>query len=183
MGANPKIKVLLRRPIGFSAPAAGFENFFRLEHWRVSRDGVEDDRIIWKRGDFVVVLAVTPEGKLVAISEYKQAVEQTLLCFPAGTVKKGEDPIHAGLRELLEESGYAPQDSTAEYIPVPLFNSPDKSTERHFVVIIPNVVKVAEPKPERAETILETVLLTPEQAHAQMRIALHLGALSLYRNR
>jgi|GEM_PF-2832804 len=178
---TPQIEVLQRRPINFAWPAAGLERFFRLQYWRVSRDGVVDDRIIWERGDFVVVLATTPEGELIAIREYKQAVEQELICFPAGAVKKGETPIDAGLRELLEESGYAPEHSAVEYMHIPLFNSPDKSTERHFVVFVRNAVKVAEPKPERAETILETLLLTPEQAQAQIRIALHLGALSLYK--
>ena len=103
---SPNVVVLKKEPIRFSGGASGLERFFKLEHWRVNCEGQEDDRVVWTRGDFVLVVAITPKQEVVLIREYKQAIEQAVLCLPAGGKKKDESPREAGLRELREESGY-----------------------------------------------------------------------------
>ncbi len=151
---DSKVQILSKDPIQFAGKAGGLEKFFKLEHWRVKvGDRKPDDRVVWKRGDFVLIVAVTQDGNIVLNREYKQAVERVFLCLPAGAVKKGEKPSTAALRELLEETGYAADEKNCHVIG-PFFNSPDKSTERHFVVVVQNAMRQGESDPEESETLL-----------------------------
>jgi ADP-ribose pyrophosphatase len=55
--------------------------------------------------DYVIVLAVTPDGRIPLVRQYRPAVEDFTLEFPAGIVDSGEDPAVTASRELLEETG------------------------------------------------------------------------------
>jgi 8-oxo-dGTP pyrophosphatase MutT (NUDIX family) len=55
--------------------------------------------------DYVIVLAVTPDGRIPLVRQYRPAVEEFTLEFPAGIVDSGEDPAVTASRELLEETG------------------------------------------------------------------------------
>ena len=57
-------------------------------------------------GDFVVVVAVTTEGKLLLERQYRKGVERVLLEVPAGGIEPGEKEEEAARRELMEETGY-----------------------------------------------------------------------------
>ncbi len=110
--------------------------------------------------------------------EYKQAVEQTLLCLPAGGKKDNESPQAVALRELREESGYA---STEDHCHVfgPFFNSPDKSTERHYVVVVLGAVSKGSPTPEESETILGVQLCDADSAKEKLSIGMHRMAMDV----
>ncbi len=169
----------MKRPVMFAGQAAGDEKFFKLER-RVITDGTKAHiHIIWDRPSFVLVVATTETGNLVLIQEYKQAVKQDLYCLPAGTIKPGESPIEAGLRELRQESGYTGSKEGASVIG-PIFNSPDKSTERHWVVILKNVIPGKGPQPEPGEAITRSFETTTETAlSGDVKIGMHLLALYL----
>lgn len=173
-----EISILKRWPIRFADEAAGKENFFMLEHWRVKVGDREDSRIIWRRGDFVLIVAVTADKNVVLNREYKQAAERVFLCLPAGAIKKGEKPTVAALRELLEESGYTAEENDCCAIG-PFFNSPDKSTERHFVVVIKNAARSGESAPEESETLLGVQLCPLVNAKEKMEIGLHRMAIDV----
>jgi ADP-ribose pyrophosphatase len=53
----------------------------------------------------VVILPCENDGRLVAIRQYRHAVRQTLLEFPAGTLETAEQPMVCARRELAEEVG------------------------------------------------------------------------------
>lgn len=55
----------------------------------------------------VNVIALTPDDKVVLVEQWRHPVEKNVLEFPAGAVDKGEDPLSAARRELLEETGFA----------------------------------------------------------------------------
>ncbi|MBL4613496.1 MAG: NUDIX hydrolase [Magnetovibrio sp.] len=57
--------------------------------------------------DFVVVVAETVNEKVICLRQYKHGLRDVSLTFPGGMVDKGEPPINAVQRELLEETGYA----------------------------------------------------------------------------
>jgi 8-oxo-dGTP pyrophosphatase MutT (NUDIX family) len=56
--------------------------------------------------DYVVVLAVTPDGRIPLVRQYRPAVEDFTLEFPAGIIDAGEDGATTASRELLEETGF-----------------------------------------------------------------------------
>jgi ADP-ribose pyrophosphatase len=57
-------------------------------------------------GDYALVYAVTDEGMVLLLRQYKHGVGRVCLTFPGGYVAPGEDPGIAAQRELLEETGY-----------------------------------------------------------------------------
>lgn len=52
------------------------------------------------------VLAVTNEGKILMVRQYRNALDRYTLEIPAGGLNKGEDMHTAAVRELKEETGY-----------------------------------------------------------------------------
>lgn len=55
----------------------------------------------------VAMVPVTPEGRVLLVRQYRQAVGSELLEVPAGTLERGETPEACARRELAEEVGRA----------------------------------------------------------------------------
>ena len=56
--------------------------------------------------DGAVILPITPEGRIVLIRQFRQALNRTTIEFPSGAIDPGETPEGAMTRELYEETGY-----------------------------------------------------------------------------
>jgi ADP-ribose pyrophosphatase len=70
----------------------------------------------------VVIIPQLEDGRLVLIEQYRFAVGETLLEFPAGTLEPGEAPLDCAKRELIEETGYRADHWRAlgiTYLPTP----------------------------------------------------------------
>jgi ADP-ribose pyrophosphatase YjhB (NUDIX family) len=72
-------------------------------------DGSEATFEVLKRPDTVNVIAVTPEKKLIVITE-NQPGRERFTTIPGGRVDRGEHPHAAAKRELLEETGMISDD-------------------------------------------------------------------------
>ena len=60
--------------------------------------------------DYVIVVAVTGDGRFLCFRQTKYAVQGTTLAPVGGYLEPGEDPLAAAQRELLEETGYRAAD-------------------------------------------------------------------------
>jgi ADP-ribose pyrophosphatase len=70
-------------------------------------DGTETDFDYLSEPPAVVILPFTPEGDVVLIEEWRQAVDRVNRGLPAGTTEPtDEDFATAARRELAEETGY-----------------------------------------------------------------------------
>lgn len=73
----------------------------------ITSKGVEiPDFYVLEYPDCINVLAITREGKFIVERQYRHGIKETHYELCAGIVEKGEDPLEAAKRELLEETGY-----------------------------------------------------------------------------
>src|SRR5690606_26769893 len=64
------------------------------------------DVFVFSCPDWCNVLAVTPEGRLVMVWQYRFGTDALSLEIPGGVIDPGEAPEGAARRELREETGY-----------------------------------------------------------------------------
>ena len=64
--------------------------------------------VVLEQPDFVNIVALTPEGQLILVKQWRHGTRTIELEIPAGLVEAGEAPEVAGPRELVEETGYIP---------------------------------------------------------------------------
>ena len=57
--------------------------------------------------DWVNVVALTTDRKLVLVRQFRFGIDEFSLEVPGGVIECGEDPVVAGIRELEEETGFS----------------------------------------------------------------------------
>jgi 8-oxo-dGTP pyrophosphatase MutT (NUDIX family) len=73
------------------------------------RNGHTLKATILEAPDWVNIVALTPEGMLVVVRQYRFGTGEITLEIPAGIVDPGEDSLEAAVRELREETGFSSQ--------------------------------------------------------------------------
>lgn len=79
----------------------------RYDHRRHPRTGEVLKRIVLESVDWVNVVAVAEDGRLVMIRQFRFGAGYSTLEVPGGMVDPGESPLAAAQRELTEETGYS----------------------------------------------------------------------------
>src|SRR5215216_6444027 len=54
-----------------------------------------------------MIFALTRQLEVVLIQQYRHGIQEVILELPGGSVDKGESPLEAAKRELMEETSYA----------------------------------------------------------------------------
>lgn len=91
-----------------SKPAGDFRIFSIRSDMKVSpRTGKEHDFYVIDAVNWVNVIATTPDRQLVMIEQFRHGTNTVELEIPGGMIDaKDASPIHGGVRELREETGY-----------------------------------------------------------------------------
>ena len=95
--------------------------------------------------DVVIVVPFLDDQTLIMVKQSRYPLHKTLLEFPAGHIKNGEDPKDTAVRELAEETGYHAKEIEHVYT-----YHPSVSKTRQFVYIF------------KAKTLIEGTLRTDE---------------------
>ena len=135
--------------------------------------------VILEAANWVNVVAVTREKKVVVVKQFRFGVAKTTVEIPAGIIDEGETPAQAAVRELKEETGYIT--TNWKYLGWFEANPAFLNNVCHLWLAL-DVVKTHSPQLDEGEDIsiaelsLEEVLREIE--HGNMRNSLTVLALS-----
>ncbi len=120
------------------------------ERYRSPRTGREHDFFIIDSPDWVNVIPLTADGKVILIKQFRFGTKEISLEIPGGMIDAGDSPAQAASRELLEETGYIGDE------PILLGKvhpNPAIQTNRCFTYLIQNAKFKNPPQPDSTEDI------------------------------
>ncbi len=119
---------------------------------------INNEYYVLEYPDWVNIIAITVDGKFVMERQYRHGLGNTCYELPCGVIEKGETPLQAAQRELLEETGYA-GGQWQEWMT--LSPNPATSTNLAHSFLAVGVTKVADQSLDATEDI-DVYLETPE---------------------
>lgn len=101
---DPRDEALAERPLTEDVAWTG--RIFNVDRLRVQLpDGRNAIRDVVRHPGAVAVVALTDEGRICLVRQYRTALGRVTVEIPAGKLAPGEDPLECASRELLEETG------------------------------------------------------------------------------
>lgn len=123
----------------------------RSDTVRLPNGRVLDPYHVIEQPDWVTAVALTHDGKIVLVEEYRHGARQAVIELPSGIHDKPGEPLDAMKRELKEETGFA----SDEWHPIGSFfaNAPRLNNRVHCFVAL-DARKIAEPALDDSEIIV-----------------------------
>ena len=81
-------------------------SIFSLERQELERDGAHKEALVVRAPDWVNVIPVLDDGRVLLIRQWRYGIATECLEIPGGLIDPGETEQQAAERELLEETGY-----------------------------------------------------------------------------
>jgi len=128
----------------------------RAQRCRAPDGAVLDPYYVQHHADWVHVVALTDDDRLVLVRQWRQGLGAWVTELPGGAIDPGEDAVTAGLRELREETGFSAP--TGRHIAA-RSPEPAKFSNRIHTVLALGASAVAAPHLEPGETL--SLLLLP----------------------
>lgn len=135
------------------------DELYRNPYFALRRETclLPDERImpayyVWEMVDWVNVVALTTDGQLILVNQYRHAAKSRFIEFPGGTTEPASNESHeqAAVRELREETGYVP--GTLHYLGM-YFPNPGLQDNRMHVYLAIDCEWVGEPTLDPFEDI------------------------------
>ncbi|WP_066047381.1 NUDIX hydrolase [Robertmurraya korlensis] len=124
-------------------------------------NGKHSKRELIKHPGAVAVIAITNEGKIVMVEQYRKALERDIVEIPAGKLEKGEEPALCAKRELEEETGYVCQSLD---LLISFYTSPGFADEIVHLYVARGLEKKEDAAPPDEDEFVTLVELTLEEA-------------------
>ncbi len=136
-----------------------------IDRSRSPRTGKIHEFQVLNSQDWVAVIAVTPDRKLILVRQYRHGSGELSLEPPGGLVKKGSSAEESAREELEEETGYQAErwELLGWMDPMPaLF------TNRFYVYLATDAVPTGRTNPDETEEV-ETVLVPVDKIRDYIR--------------
>ena len=132
-------------------PIGHFKVFsLRRDELESPRTGGRHDFYVLEAPPWVNVVAITEDGQMVLVEQYRHGIGAMTLEIPGGIVDAGESPRETAERELLEETGYRAASLSLLGVTHP---NPAILDNRLYSFLAAGARKVAEPSQEAGEDI------------------------------
>ena len=119
------------------------------------RTGMEHDFYVIETQDWVNIIPLTADRRVVMIRQYRHGSREVTLEIPGGLVEAGDTPKKAAARELLEETGYRAKRWTKIGVVNP---NPALFNNRCYTFLAQDIRRVSGPSPDQTEDI-EVILI------------------------
>jgi 8-oxo-dGTP pyrophosphatase MutT (NUDIX family) len=140
---------------------------------------IVDEYFVLEYPNWVNAVAITDEGKILMVRQYRHAAGIVSLEIPGGVIDGNEDPAYAMRRELLEETGYLFDD--IELIAT-VYANPSTGNNHTYCYLAKGGKKVQEQTLDEHEEIVVEQYTIPEikQLLADNKIAQALHCTGLF---
>lgn len=131
----------------------------RKDKVRMPNGVVNDEHWVMEYPDWVNVIAITKDGKMVMEYQYRHGLCRCNYELCAGVIEEGEEPVVAAKRELMEETGFGGGE-WREYMVISA--NPSTTTNLTHCFIATGVERLSDQNLEETEDI-EVVIATPSE--------------------
>ena len=139
----------------------------RADAWKLPDGQVLDTWYMQERPDWVHTVALTTDGRLVLVRQFRPGAEALTLELPGGVMEPEEaDPVAAARREFQEETGY---DAPTWRLVTSLVPEPAHATNRLHIVLAEGAAPAG---PQRLDSTEEIAV----ELHAVEALLPRLGA-------
>ena len=164
-----------------STPIGDFRIFKLRSDVKISpRTGKEHDYYVLESVDWVNVIALTPDHKLVMIEQFRHGSNTVELEIPGGMMDPDEtDPVATAIRELHEETGYEGENARALG---KIWSNPAILSNRTYTVLIENCRLKHDTKFDHGEDLVTRLVPVAEipKLVADEKISHSLVVVALY---
>lgn len=144
------------------------------------RTNAEHDFFVIDCANWVNVIALTPDQKIVMVEQYRHGSNTVELEIPGGMIdKKDASPVAAGTRELREETGYEGRNAR---ILGEIFPNPAIMNNTCYTVLVENCTLVHPVEFDSGEDLITRQVPVADlpQLVAEKKIGHSLVAVALY---
>jgi ADP-ribose pyrophosphatase len=138
--------------------------FLRLRVDRVELPSgiVVDEYFVRESRGFCVIFALTNDGDVLLVRQYKHGVAQIVMELPAGMIDADETPAVCAARELAEETGYT--GSAPEFVRT-FHADPTNATAHFHLFVVRDAVLTRAPELDVTEDI-EVLVASVDEVRA-----------------